>query len=170
MLILSTAIVPSPGTRELAKILDVPLSVEGFFQEAHIKMRPMDFMVEGIFMAGMNHYPKFIEESLINAQAAAGRAITILSKDVLYYGGPIAEVDQNKCVGCLTCVRTCPFSIPAIKSDLIGVGGIIGAAFIEPALCQGCGTCTAECPAKAIQLMAYTDSQMMGEVMGAWRA
>lgn len=167
---LSMAVVPSPGTQELAKILDVPLSVEGFFREAHLKMRPMDFMEEGIFMAGMAHYPKFIEEAITNAQAAAGRAITLLSKEPLYYGGPIAVVDQNKCVGCLTCVRTCPFEIPKIRPDTTGVGGIVGAAYIEPALCQGCGTCTAECPAKAIQLMAYLDVQLAGELTGAWAA
>jgi heterodisulfide reductase subunit A-like polyferredoxin len=168
MLVLSTAVVPSPGTQELAKTLKVPLSVEGFFQEAHIKMRPMDFVEEGIFMAGMSHYPKFIEEAITNAQAAAGRAITLLSKEPLYYGGPVAVVDPDKCVGCLTCVRTCPFEIPKIRSDLTGVGEIVGAAYIEPALCQGCGTCTAECPANAIQLVAYLDEQLMGELTGAW--
>jgi len=165
---LSMAIVPSPGAAELARILNVPLSIEGFFQEAHLKMRPMDFMEEGIFMAGMAHYPKFIEETIINAQATAGRAITLLAKKPLYFGGPVAVVDPEKCVGCLTCVRTCPFEIPKIQADLTGVGGIIGAAYIEPALCQGCGTCTAECPAKAIQLVAYLDAQLMSETVGAW--
>ena len=170
MLVVSTAIVPSPGAKELAQILDVPLSSEGFFQEAHLKMRPADFVEEGIFMAGMAHYPKFIEEAIINAQAAAGRAITLLAKEPLYYGGAVAVVDRDKCVGCLTCVRTCPFEIPKIMSDQVGVGDIVGAAYIEPALCQGCGTCTADCPAKAIQLMAYLDEQLMGEAMGAWVA
>ena len=167
---LSMAVVPSPGAEELAKILDVPMSVEGFFQEAHLKMRPMDFMEEGIFMAGMAHYPKFIEEAIINAQATAGRAITLLAKEPFYYGGPIAIVDQAKCVGCLTCVRTCPFEIPKIRPDMTGVGAIVGAAYIEPALCQGCGTCTAECPAKAIELLAYRDVQLAGELTGAWGA
>jgi len=170
MLVLSMAVVPSSGTKQLAEILDVPLSAEGFFQEAHLKMRPMDFMEEGIFMAGMAHYPKFIEEAIINAQATAGRAITLLSKEPLYYGGAIAVVDPDKCVGCLTCVRTCPFEIPQVRSDLTGVGDIVGAAYIEPALCHGCGTCTAECPARAIQLVAYLDEQLMGEVLGAWAA
>jgi heterodisulfide reductase subunit A len=167
---LSMAVIPSPGTKKLAEILNVPLSGEDFFQEAHLKMRPMDFMAEGVFMAGMAHYPKFIEEAIINAQAAAGRAITLLSKEPLYYGGPIAVIDQPRCVGCLTCVRTCPFEIPKIRRDMTGVGGITGAAYIEPALCQGCGTCTAECPARAIQLMAYRDAQLQGELTGAWGA
>jgi heterodisulfide reductase subunit A len=167
---LSMAIVPSEGTGALAQKLGVELSPEGFFMEAHLKMRPMDFMVEGIFVAGMAHYPKFIEEAISNAQAAAGRALTLLSKEPLYIGGTIAVVDQDKCVGCLTCVRTCPFEIPKVDAARTGVGGIVGAAWIDPALCQGCGTCTGECPATAIQLVNYRDEQMIGvpNLLGAW--
>jgi heterodisulfide reductase subunit A-like polyferredoxin len=112
LLVLSMAIEPWEGTEKLARILDVPLSSEGFFMEAHLKMRPMDMAREGIFICGMAHYPKFIEECITNAQAAAGRAITILSTPQMYIGGVISVVDQSKCVGCLTCVRTCPFTIP----------------------------------------------------------
>ncbi len=168
LLTLNMAIVPSQGTAELARILKVPLSSEGFFMEAHLKMRPMDFMEEGIFVAGMAHYPKFIEEAIAHAQATAGRAITILAKQPLYIGGSIAVVDQAKCVGCLTCTRTCPFGIPQIRPEQVGVGGIVGAAYIDPALCQGCGSCTGECPAKAIQLLNYTDEQILVQGLGAW--
>ena len=168
MLALSMAIEPSPGTDKLAKILDVDLSSEGFFMEAHLKMRPMDFMSEGIFICGMAQYPKFIEDAITHAQAAAGRALTILSKDRLYIGGIIAEVDQEKCVGCLTCVRTCPFEIPEVRYEDIGIGAIKGAAYIEPGLCQGCGTCVSECPAKAIQLINYRDEQIMAQPLGSW--
>lgn len=168
LLVLNMAIVPARGMAELAGVLGVPLSSEGFFMEAHLKMRPMDFMAEGIFVAGMAHYPKFIEEAIAHAQATAGRAITILSKQPLYIGGSVAVVDQAKCVGCLTCARTCPFGIPQIQSDHAGVGQIMGAAYIDPALCQGCGTCTGECPAKAIQLLAYTDEQILAQGVGAW--
>ena len=161
---LSMAVLPSEGTERLARLLDVPLSQEGFFMEAHLKMRPMDFVAEGIFVCGMAHYPKFIEECIANAQATAGRALTVLTKDRFYIGGVVAEVDQSKCVGCLTCVRACPFGIPTVRYTDVGVGGIRGAAYIEPALCQGCGTCTAECPAKAIQLVAYRDEQVMAQV------
>ena len=167
---LSMAVQPSSGTEELARILGVPLSSEGFFMEAHLKMRPMDFVSEGIFVCGMAHYPKFIEECIANAQATAGRALTILAKDRLYIGGVVAEVDQEKCVGCLTCVRTCPFEIPRVRYEDTGVGGIKGAAYIEPGLCQGCGTCVAECPAKAIQLVAYRDEQIMAQPLGSWVA
>jgi heterodisulfide reductase subunit A len=167
---LSMAIVPSDGTAELAERLHVPLSPDGFFMEAHLKMRPMDLPVEGIFVAGMAHYPKFIEEAIANALAAAARALTFLSKEPLYIGGTIAVVDQNKCVGCLTCVRTCPFEIPRIDPTQHGVGELVGAAWIDPALCHGCGTCTGECPATAIQLVNYRDEQMLGvpHLLGAW--
>ncbi|RLC77760.1 MAG: heterodisulfide reductase, partial [Chloroflexi bacterium] len=170
---LTLGILPAEDNERLARILGVPLSPEGFFLEAHLKMRPMDFMNEGIFLAGMAHYPKFIEESIAQARATASRALTYLVKDELKVGGVIAKVDQSKCVGCLTCVRVCPFHIPVIDPTAIGNGGIKGAAYIEPAKCQGCGTCTAECPAKAIQLMHYTDEQIMVSeegVLGAWVA
>lgn len=157
---LSMSVDPSPESARLAEILNLPLSSEGFFMEAHLKMRPMDFTDDGIFLAGMAHYPKFIEECITHAQAAAGRALTILTRPMIQVGGVVAEVDPDKCTGCLTCVRTCPFSIPAVREDLTGVGGLSGAAWIDPARCQGCGTCTAECPARAIQLRHYRDEQI----------
>jgi len=171
LVVLSTAIQPSQGTRDLADLLDVPLSREGFFLEAHIKMRPMDFMEEGIFVCGIAHYPKFIEESISQALATAGRAVSILSQEDYHYGGTIAEVDPDKCVGCLTCTRTCPFEIPRVDDRHQGVGELGGSAYIEPALCHGCGTCTAECPANAIQLLNYRDEQIMipdQPVLGSW--
>ena len=160
---MSMSIAPAEGSQQLAQMLRVPLSSEGFFEEAQLKLRPMDFMRDGIFLAGMAHYPKFIEESISHALAAAGRALTLLSQETLYLGGVVAEVDPDLCVGCLTCTRTCPFSIPQMVSleGRPGVGGLGGAAYIDPALCQGCGTCTGECPANAIQLIHYTDEQMM---------
>jgi heterodisulfide reductase subunit A-like polyferredoxin len=136
----------------------------------------MDFMREGIFLAGMAHYPKFIEESISHAQAAASRALTLLSQgESLHLGGIVAVVDPEKCVGCLTCTRTCPFSIPQVveQEDRMGVGGLGGAAFIDSAQCQGCGTCTGECPANAIQLIHYSDDQiMLRDIggLGSWQA
>ncbi len=171
---LSISILPARGTPELAEMLELPLSSEGFFQEAQMKLRPMDFMREGVFLAGMAHYPKFIEESISHALAAAGRALATLSQlDSLYLGGVIAMVDPEKCVGCLTCARVCPFGIPQViqQEGRSGVGGLGGAAFIDDTICQGCGTCTSECPANAIQLVSYTDEQiMLHEVggLGAW--
>jgi heterodisulfide reductase subunit A len=171
---LSMTISPADGTSQLADLLRVPLSSEGFYEEAQLKLRPMDFMRDGIFLAGMAHYPKFIEESISHALAAAGRALSLLSQEMLYLGGVVAQVDPDKCVGCLTCTRTCPFGIPQVINleGRNGVGGLGGAAYIDPALCQGCGTCTGECPANAIQLLHYTDDQMMLRDiagLGTWR-
>ncbi|MDW7708864.1 MAG: FAD-dependent oxidoreductase [Deferrisomatales bacterium] len=165
---LSMSIIPADGTRELAHALRLPLSSEGFFLEADLKMRPMDFQAEGVFLCGMAHYPRFLEEAISSAQAAAGRSLTILSMDPFYTGGVVAEVDPDRCVGCLTCVRTCPFHIPAMEYDHPGVGGLGGHARIDPALCQGCGSCTGECPAVAIQLAHYRDEQVMTGGLGAW--
>lgn len=165
---LSMAVAPADGARELAKMLRVPLTGEGFFEDAQLKLRPMDFMREGIFLSGMAHYPKFIEESISHALASAARALTLLSQPSLHLGGVVAQVDPEKCVGCLTCTRTCPFGIPQViqQEGRSGVGGLGGAAYIDPAQCQGCGTCTGECPANAIQLVNYTDSQVMLRSIG----
>jgi heterodisulfide reductase subunit A len=167
LLALSMPITPSNGTRKLAELLGVPLSVEGFFLEAHPKVRPMDFADDGLYLAGIAHYPKFIEESVTHALACAGRALTILSRAEIQIGGVVAVVDPDKCTGCLTCVRTCPFGIPAMRPDRPGVAGLGGSAWIDPARCQGCGTCTAECPARAIQLEGYRDEQLRFG-LGTW--
>ena len=173
LLALSMSTLPAETNAALATLLNVPLSSEGFFMEAHLKLRPMDFYREGVFLAGLAHYPKFIEETIAQALATAGRAMTLLSKEQLEVGGTIAIVDQAKCVGCLTCVRVCPFHIPQINPQALGVGSIVGAAYIEPSLCTGCGTCTSECPANAIQLRHYRDDQLMlaeEPILGQWVA
>ena len=109
-------------------------------------------------MAGTAHAPKTIRESIAHAQAAAGRALTLLAKDTINLGAAVAKVDANKCAACLICVRACPFGIPFINAD--------GYSEIDPAKCHGCGTCAAECPAKAIQLMQYEDDQIMAKLDG----
>ncbi len=160
MVVLSTPIVPAPAADELANRLKVAQDADGFFLEAHVKLRPVDFLVDGVFMAGLAHYPKLLRESIVQAKAAAARAATILSRDTLTTGGPVAEVEKDKCVACLTCVRVCPFGAPRIADDAQSIGGILGAAHIESALCQGCGLCTASCPAGAIVLKHYTENQV----------
>jgi heterodisulfide reductase subunit A2 len=170
---LSMPILPADGAKDLARVLRVPLTGEGFFEEAQLKLRPMDFMREGIFLAGMAHYPKFVEESISHALAASARALTLISRERLYLGGVVAQVDPEKCVGCLTCTRTCPFGIPQVvqEAERKGVGALGGAAYIDSAQCQGCGTCTADCPANAIQLVNFTDKQvMLTEIagLGSW--
>ncbi len=164
LVVLSMPVVPSEGARGLSTRLRLPVDLDGFFLEAHVKLRPVDFASDGFFLAGMAHYPKFLGEAIAQAQAAAARAATILSRDYLEVGGIVAQVDAEKCVGCLTCVRICPYHVPQIRADLTGVGGIIGAAYIEPAQCHGCGVCVGECPAKAIQLLHYRDVQIEAKV------
>ena len=164
LLVLSMPIVPDPQVEHVANQFRVPLDKDGFLQEAHVKLRPVDFSSDGIFMAGMAHYPKLLEETLIQAQAAAARAARVLSKETLTAGGRVAVVDTEHCTACLTCVRICPYQVPTVQAERSGVGEIMGAAFIEPAVCQGCGICAAECPARAIQLMHYTDAQMAAKI------
>jgi heterodisulfide reductase subunit A-like polyferredoxin len=163
-LVLSNPIVPDPGTQELSNLLKCSTDIDGFFMEAHVKLRPVDFSADGIFMAGMAHYPKFLDETIAQAQAAASRAARILSQDTILTNAKVAQVDPTKCVGCLTCVRICPYNVPKISYEYTGVGNIIGAAFIEAAVCHGCGSCAAECPAQAIQIMHSTDNQTLEKV------
>ncbi len=156
LLVLATPTVPNDGNEELSKMLKVPLTADGFYLEAHVKLRPVDFASEGIFLCGSAHYPKGIEESISQAYAAAGRAAAILAKPALAAGGVVAEVDQDKCAACLTCVRICPYGVPIIEPDT-------KKATIEAAACQGCGICASECPAKAIELHHYTDVQIFAK-------
>ena len=164
LVVLSMPVVPNDDAHQLAALFKAQVDADGFFQEAHVKLRPVDFATEGVFMAGLAHYPKLLDESMIQAQAAAGRAARVLSRESLTAGGREAVVHPAKCTRCLTCVRICPFSVPKIQADVSGVGNILGAAIIEAAVCQGCGLCAAECPARAIQLMHYTDAQMVAKV------
>ena len=155
MVVLAPAIVSYPENERLAPLLKVTLNQDRFFLEAHMKLRPVDFATEGMFLCGLAHSPKDMSESIIQALSAAGRAATILAKDHLNVGGVVSEVDQNKCVACLTCIRMCPYDVPFINDK--------GAAEIEPAKCQGCGICASECPAKAIELMHYKDEQVVAK-------
>ncbi|MCF8032407.1 MAG: FAD-dependent oxidoreductase [Desulfarculaceae bacterium] len=156
-LVLAAAIVPNQVT-QLAEAMKTPLNSEGFFLEAHAKLRPVDFATEGIYQAGLAHYPKPIDEAIAQANAAAGRALTVLAKNLIRVGGVVATVDPNKCSVCLTCVRTCPYGVPKI---------VDGAAKIEVAQCYGCGACAAECPGKAITLQHFTDAQILAKEKAA---
>jgi heterodisulfide reductase subunit A-like polyferredoxin len=148
--------VPAEGGSELSKLLKVPITGDGFYLEAHVKLRPVDFSSEGIFLCGSAHYPKGIEETISQAYAAAGRAAGILAKPTLKAGGVVAEVDEEKCAACLTCVRICPYEVPIIDMET-------KKARIEAAACQGCGVCVSECPVKAITLHHYTDAQIFAK-------
>jgi heterodisulfide reductase subunit A len=148
-------IAPYENNKKLAQILKVPLNEDKFFMEAHMKLRPLDFANEGMYLCGLAHSPKFIAESITQAQGAVSRAVTVLSKTQLVASGVISVVNPGLCVGCLTCVRVCPFSVPKINEN--------GVAEIEAAACQGCGICASACPCNAISVQHYKDEQLMAK-------
>ena len=152
LIALSTATI-ARDNEELGNLLKVPRTQEGFFLEAHMKLRPVDFASDGIYLCGLAHSPKNIRETITQAEAAVAKACTVLSKDRILVGGVVAEVEADKCAACLTCVRACPYSVPVINAK--------GEAEIDISKCKGCGTCAAECPAKAIDLMHYRDIQII---------
>jgi len=153
LLVLSAAIRPQPDAEEFASKLKLPLTQDKFYMEAHMKLRPLDFVNEGMYLCGMAHSPKSISESIVQARGAVSRALTVLSQPYLMVGGVVSVVDPERCVACLTCVRSCPFNVPKINEE--------GVAFIEGAACQGCGICASACPRKAIKLQHYTDEQVI---------
>jgi heterodisulfide reductase subunit A len=155
MLGLSAAMIPPADCEAVATAFKVPLNLECFFLEAHMKLRPVDFVSEGMFLCGICHGPKFIDESTSQAKAVAAKVVGILSKKVMEISGVISKVDTDKCAACLTCVRLCPYDVPTINAD--------GVAEIEAAICHGCGICASECPAKAIELMHYKDKQVIAK-------
>ncbi|MFC1925572.1 FAD-dependent oxidoreductase [Chloroflexota bacterium] len=156
ILALSVATVaPYEDNKNLAQILKVPMNEDNFFMEAHLKLRPLDFVVEGMYFCGLAHSPKSISETIAQANGAVSRAVTVLSQPFLMAGGIISVVDQDRCVACLTCVRSCPFSVPNIDEN--------GFAYIEAAACRGCGICASACPRKAITVQHYSDKQVMAK-------
>jgi len=159
LLVLSTGTTPALGNREISELARVPLNNDGFFLEAHIKLRPVDFASEGIFLCGSAHSPKTTAENIEQGLAAAGRAATILSKPTMTVGGQVSSVDVRKCVSCLTCIRVCPYGAP-IVSPSNGKNRVE----IQAAKCAGCGICAAECPARAIQLGHFTDWQVSAAI------
>ncbi|MHB1034415.1 MAG: 4Fe-4S binding protein [Pirellulales bacterium] len=158
LVVLAAPMTPRADRQELSELLRVPLNADGFFLEAHMKLRPVDFASEGLFLCGTAHAPKFIGEAISQANAAAGRAASILSRKKMAVGGQIAWVDPDKCVSCMTCVHVCPYMAPRINE--------FNKAEVQSATCMGCGNCTAECPAKAITLRHYIDAQILAAVNG----
>jgi len=150
--VLSTGIAADrANNKRVSDMLKVPLNADGFYVEAHMKLRPVDFATEGIFLCGLAHSPKFLDESIAQARAAAARATTVLSKTQLDVSPQVSYVDQTKCISCMTCVHVCPYGAPFCNTD--------GKGQIEAAKCMGCGICASECPARAIQLNHFETNQ-----------
>lgn len=157
ILVLSAAIRPHPGSRQVADVFKLPMDQDGFFAEAHLKLRPVDLANAGIFLCGHAHMPKFAEEGVCQAKAAAARAGAVISQKKMYVGGAVATVDVAKCAICLTCVRTCPYNVPKVDEE----EGVIR---IDPAACQGCGNCATACPRGAIEVGHNTDEQFVAKI------
>ncbi|MGD8505117.1 MAG: CoB--CoM heterodisulfide reductase iron-sulfur subunit A family protein [Candidatus Bathyarchaeota archaeon] len=155
LVVLSAAVVPPEENSVLAKMLKVPLNENGFFLEAHAKLRPVDFTTDGVFVCGMAHAPKSIEESISQAYAAVSRACTILSKRKIEAEGIVASIDEKTCTGCGTCVKLCPYG--AIGKNEVGV------AEVTVVLCKGCGLCAASCPERAVTIPHFTDEQITSQ-------
>jgi heterodisulfide reductase subunit A-like polyferredoxin len=157
LLVLSAAIRPHPGSKQVAEVFKLPLDQDAFFSEAHLKLRPVDFANGGIFLCGLAHGPKFADEAIAQAKAAASRACTVLSQKQMYVGSTVASVDRTKCAICLTCVRTCPYHVPRVDEEE-------GVITIDPAACQGCGNCATACPRGAIEVGHSTDEQFVAKI------
>lgn len=153
---LSTSIEPNE-TEQLGQFFKVPVNEDGFFIEAHAKLRPVDFATDGVFLCGIAHYPKPIDESVAQAQAAAARAATILAKQTIHFAGTVAFTNQLDCSACGTCVSICPYSAPGFNAKT-------GKAEINPALCKGCGLCVASCRSGAIRLRGFDDAQIFNMI------
>jgi heterodisulfide reductase subunit A-like polyferredoxin len=160
VLVLSAGIVPSEYNQKLSHILKVPLNDDNFFLEAHVKLRPVDFATEGIYLAGLAHSPKLIDESISQACASVSRACTILTKDCLEIPGKVAQVDEKICVGCGLCKEVCSYkAIDLVKKEVGGIEKIVSQ--VNEALCKGCGACAGACYSGAIQHKGFTDNQIL---------
>ena len=160
LVVLATAATAAPGAATLAEKLHISYDTNGFYVESHPKLRPVETNTSGVFLAGAAQGPKDIPSSVGQGSAAAAKVLSLFSRDMLESDPAVARVNQNACVGCLKCVKTCPFQ--AIKEQELR-GGKIVASVIET-VCAGCGVCTSTCPCGAIQLQHFTDNQLLAEV------
>ncbi|NMC94594.1 MAG: FAD-dependent oxidoreductase, partial [Syntrophorhabdus sp.] len=156
---LAAAAIPSSTTAEIARFYKVALNPDGFFQEAHVKLRPVDFAADGVFLCGAAHYPKHLPEAISQAYGAAGRAVTILSKDTVVASGAVCEVNENDCVSCGACISVCKYGAIEFRDTPKGKK-----AYVNPVLCKGDGLCNPVCPTRAISLKHFTDEEIFQQI------
>ena len=159
LLCLASAIVPYRD-ETLAQMFKVPMNADGFFVEAHAKLGPSEFATDGVFLCGMDHYPKPIDESIAQALAAASRAVTLLARKTVRMSGTVAQTDLRQCSSCGVCLAICPYSAPAVLEK----GPFAGKTEINPALCKGCGLCVASCRSGALNLKGFGENQIMAMI------
>jgi heterodisulfide reductase subunit A len=159
---LAAAVVPSAHRNEIAGFFKLALSPDEFFQEAHVKLRPVDFGAEGIYLCGMAHYPKHIPETISQAYGAAGRVLTLLANDTVVASGSVCEVEEDRCVSCGACIAACAYGAIDFYESPRG-----RKARVTPVLCKGDGLCNAKCPTGAIKLKHYTDDELFNQITAA---
>jgi heterodisulfide reductase subunit A len=165
LVVLSTPLVRQEGARDLAQMLKVPVDEHDFFLEAHVKLRPLDFATDGVYVAGTARWPAHLEETITQAYGAAARAATILSKDDIKSSGVIAQANEMLCRGCGRCVEICEFGAPS----LVEISPGVEVAQVNPVMCKGCGACASVCPTGAMQARHFTDQQVTAMVRAALR-
>jgi len=159
---LAAAVIPSAGTHEVAGLFKVNLNPDGFFKEAHVKLRPVEFGTDGVYLCGMAQYPKFMTEAINQAYGAAGRVLTLLSHDTVVASGSVCEVDEKKCMGCGACISVCTYNAIEFRGTRQGQKAVV-----NPILCKGDGLCNATCPTGAIFLKHFTDEEILSEIDAA---
>jgi heterodisulfide reductase subunit A len=160
-LVLAAGVAPLREEKEeLAKMVKVPISKDGFFFEAHQKLRPVDFATEGVYVAGSAHWPKFMDECIAQGSGAAARMLTIISKDKLISEGIVAVSNPDLCDGCGVCEGCCDYNAITIVADEEGRLR----SNVNPGLCKGCGSCVASCPAAAMEQRGFRNKQIIAEI------
>jgi heterodisulfide reductase subunit A len=154
---LSIGVVPNPENAAIGQMLKVPTNQDGFFLEAHVKLRPVDFATDGVFMCGMSHSPKFSDESITQANAAVSRAVMVLCLDFIEAEGKTAYVNKDRCSACGLCEINCPYSA-------IQVNVVESCAEVNTVLCKGCGVCTASCRMNAVDLNGFNNEEVLAQI------
>ena len=164
-LVLSAAVIPPAGNREISQLFKVSLGPDDFFKEAHVKLRPVEFGTEGVYLCGLAHYPKHIPEAINQAYGAASRALTLLSHDTVTVSGSVCEVKEIDCVSCGACITVCTYGAIDFRETPQG-----RKAWVNPVLCKGDGLCSAKCPTNAIFLKHFTNEDLLSQIDAAFPA
>jgi heterodisulfide reductase subunit A len=162
LLSLAAAVIPSAGNKEMSLLFKVSLGPDDWFKEAHVKLRPVEFGTDGVYLCGIAHYPKHIPEAINQAYGAAGRVLTLLSHDTVTASGSVCEVDEDQCVSCGACITVCTYGAIEFYDTPQG-----RKARVNPVLCKGDGLCNAVCPTAAISLKHFTDEELLSQIDAA---